>query len=230
MNKLLSFCFGLLLAVSAIAQEETPTANWPYLYPDFMEGELLRFNKNPNKARFNIHLNHSELHYLDKDGIIKESDVLGSTGLVIGNDAFRNVGGKMMKILAEAKGGFVVRETRANYAAIVRNDGAYGTTSLNSTTTKTFLYNENVINGYDGKLLTDVYADLHAMKEDSESLPVLINVYLVIGLDVIPANKKSVTSMCGVDKKAFKAFLKENRIDWDDPQDLVKVIDYVTAE
>ena len=228
MKKLLFSIIAMLMAVAASAQKDSPTTSWPYLYPDFMEGEL-EVRTKITKALVNIHLNLGALHYVE-DGKIKESSTIGITKLVIGEDVFRNVGGKMMKMLAEAEDGFVVEETRANYTAVVKKDGAYGTTALNSTTTKSFLYNENVLNGYNGYLMTDVYKDLHAMKDQSEKLPVLKNRYLVIGLDQIKADRQNVLDIDGLDKKAFKAFLKAEKIKWDDPQDLVKVIDFITAE
>ena len=228
MKKLLFSIIAILMAVAASAQKDSPTTSWPYLYPDFMEGEL-EVRTKITKALVNIHLNLGALHYVE-DGKIKESSTIGITKLVIGEDVFRNVGGKMMKMLAEAEDGFVVEETRANYTAVVKKDGAYGTTALNSTTTKSFLYNENVLNGYNGYLMTDVYKDLHAMKDQSETLPVLKNRYLVIGLDQIKADRQNGLDIEGLDKKAFKAFLKAEKIKWDDPQDLVKVIDFITAE
>jgi hypothetical protein len=36
--------------------------------------------------------------------------------------------------------------------------------------------------------------------------------------------------MEGLDKKAFKVFLKENDINWNKTEDLVKVLDYLTAK
>ena len=228
MKKLLFSIIAILMAVAASAQNDSPTTSWPYLYPGFMEGEL-EVRTKITKALVNIHLNLGALHYVE-DGKIKESSTIGITKLVIGEDVFRNVGGKMMKILAETEGGYVVEETRANYTAVVKKDGAYGTTALNSTTTKSFLYNENVLNGYNGYLMTDIYADLHAMKDQSETLPVLKNRYLVIGLDQIKADRQNVLDIAGLDKKAFKAFLKAEKIKWDNPQDLAKVIDFITAE
>ncbi len=225
MKKFLFMCAGTLVAVAAFAQE--PTTNWPYLYPEFKEGEL-NVRSKTEKALFNIHLDLGALHYVE-DGRIKEANVLNATTLVIGNDVFRNVAGKMLKVLARAQGGYIVEETRATYSAVVRNDGAYGTTALNSTTTKTFLYNENAINQYNGYLMTDVYKDLLAMRDDAEKLPVRKNLYIVIGMDQIPADKKSVASLSGLDKKALKAFLKSEKIDWNEIGDLVKVIDYIIA-
>jgi hypothetical protein len=135
----------------------------------------------------------------------------------------------MLKVLARAPGGYIVEEIRATYSAVVRNDGAYGTTSLNSTTTKTFLYNENAINQYDGYLMTDVYKDLLAMKDDSEKLPFRKSLYMVIGMEQVPAERKAVTSLEGLDRKALKAFLKSEKIDWNELADLVKVMDYIVA-
>ncbi len=229
MKKLLFLVIGILTAVSVYAQNDDPTVNWPYLYPDFMEGELHRTNKKPNKALFNINLNLSHAHYID-NGKIREVDTWGVTGLVIGEDIFHFVQGKMLKVLAQTEGGYVVEEKRANYSSVIKDDGAYGTSSLSSTTTKTYLYNGNAINQYDGFLLTDVYKDLHAMKDDSETLPVRTNMYLVIGQEMIPTNKKSVAAIEGVDKKEFNAFLKSNKIKWNDVDDLVKVLNFITAK
>ena len=228
MKRLLFSCICVLLAAVAVAQNEAPTTNWPYLYPDFMEGEILRTRGKAVKSMLNIHLNLGALHYVE-NGKIKEANTLGIDSITIGDDLFRNVGGKMLKVLAETEGGYVVEEARGNFTAVVRNDGAYGTTGLNSTTTKTFMYNENVVNAYNGYLLTDVYADLLAMKDQGEKLPVNRNMFLVIGLEQIPASKKNVADLDGLDKKAFKAFLKSEDIQWDDPQDLVKVIEYVKS-
>lgn len=228
MKRLLFSCICVLLAAVAVAQNEAPTTNWPYLYPEFKDGEIQRTRGKAVKSMLNIHLNLGALHYVE-NGKIKEANTLGIDSITIGEDLFRNVGGKMLKVLAETEGGYVVEEARGNFTAVVRDDGAYGTTGLNSTTTKTFLYNENVVNAYNGYLLTDVYADLLAMKDQGEKLPVNRNMYIVIGIEQIPASKKNVADLDGLDKKAFKAFLKSEDIQWDDPQDLVKVIEYIKS-
>ena len=228
MKRLLFLIIGILTAVSVYAQKEDPTVNWPYLYPEFMEGEVVLARNKRNKALFNIHLDIGALHYVE-DGRIRETSTMDIALLIIGDDVFRNVGGKMLKVLAETEGGYVVKECKGNFASVVKNEGAFGTTSLNSTTTKTFLYNENAVNAYNGYLMTDVYEDLLAMKDDAESLRVTESLSIVIGYEKIPANKNSVKALDGVDKKAFSAFLKSNKIKWDEPQDLIKVIEYLVS-
>lgn len=225
MKRLLLICIAALLAAVAVAQNVSPTVNWPYMYPDFVEGEMEKMGGQIEKGRYNIHLNVGALHYLN-DGTIKEHPTVGVKSMTIGDDVYRNVGGKMLKVLAQTEGGFVVMETLANFTGIISRDGAYGGAVANRD--KTFSHQEN--NGsFNGYLVTDNYKDLIAIKDDSDKVPVTRKIFIVIGHQMIFANKSTVIDMTGVDKKAFSAFLKSNDIKWKDPEDLVKVIDYITA-
>jgi hypothetical protein len=225
MKKLLLLCIAAFAAAVAVAQNVSPTVNWPYMYPDFVEGEMEKMGGQIEKGRYNIHLNVGALHYLN-DGTIKEHPTVGVKSMTIGDDVYRNVGGKMLKVLAQTEGGFVVMETLANFTGIISRDGAYGGAVANRD--KTFSHQEN--NGsFNGYLVTDNYKDLIAIKDDSDKVPVTRKIFIVIGHQMIFANKSTVIDMTGVDKKAFSAFLKSNDIKWKDPEDLVKIIDYITA-
>lgn len=222
MKRILHIFIAALLAVSASAQDEFPTLNWPYLYPDFMDGEVLYNGGKTGKVKCNIHLGMGALHVVDK-GNIGEASTIGIRQLVIGEDVLLNVAGRMMEVLASSENGVVVQETLANYSAVVRNDGAYGGSLSNAA--KGFSYDENI--GNYGYLVTNVYEDLFSIKNQAEELPVTQTMYIVIGNRQIQASRKSVSDLEGVDKKAFSAFLKANGIKWKDPQDLIKVVDYI---
>lgn len=225
MKKLLIICVAALSAAVVAAQNVSPTVNWPYMYPDFVEGEMEKMGGQFEKGRYNIHLNVGALHYLN-NGTIKEHPTVGIKSMTIGDDVYRNVGGKMLKVLAQTEGGFVVMETLANFTGIISRDGAYGGAVANRD--KTFSHQEN--NGsFNGYLITDKYEDLLAIKDDSDKVPVTKKIYIVIDNLLIFANKSSVIDMTGVDKKAFSAFLKSNQIKWKEPEDLVKIIDFITA-
>ena len=75
MKKILFLFIGILMAVDVFAQKDSPTANWPYLYPEFMEGELVRARNKRNKAQFNIHLDLGALHYVDTSWATRTEDV-----------------------------------------------------------------------------------------------------------------------------------------------------------
>lgn len=69
--------------------------------------------------------------------------------------------------------------------------------------------------------------ELKNSKEDGAVLPVITKVYLVLPRQVVFATKKDVSDIDGIDKKALSAFLKEKKIKWKNPQDLLVVLDYV---
>ena len=223
MKKILILLAATLFAANVMAQEE-PTVNWPYLYPDFIEGESLLIGGKTVTAKYNIHLGLGALHFVN-DGTIAESSVANILTITLGDQLLRNVGGKMLVVLAQAEGGLVVQETLADYSAIVRDDGAYGGSLSNAA--KGFSYDENY--GNYGYLVTNNYEDLLSIKNESEVLPVTKKTYLFINDNLIIASKKNVSALEGVDKKAFADYLKANKIDWKDPADLAKVIDFVTA-
>ena len=224
MKKLLFLFVTVFMTVAASAQDEMPTVNWPYLYPDFMQGELIHIGGGTFKGVYNIHLGQGTLHLVD-NGQIGEMSIQTVIKATLGEDTFRNVGGKMYKVLAEGMEGYVVMETLADYSAIVRNDGAYGGSLSNAA--KGFSYDENY--GNYSYLVTNNYADLLSIKNESEELPVIKNIYLVISNQLYQANKKSILTIEGVDKKSFTDFLKSNDIKWKDVKDLVKVVDYITS-
>lgn len=221
MKKLL-LMFVMLVGISAAAQDEVPTINWPYLYPDFLEGELRQNGGGVSEGLFNIHLGQGTLNMVTK-GNIGEVSSANVLYVKIGEDLFQNVGGKMMRVLAESEAGMVVEETLADYSAVTRNDGAYGGGMSNSA--KSFSYDENI--GNYAYLVTNVYEDLLSIKNNAEELPVNVQRYLLIKGSPVLATRRNVTGLDGMDKKAFSAFLKTEKIDWKDPQDLLKVLEYV---
>ena len=223
MKRLLFLFVGVLMAANALAQDATPTVNWPYLYPDFMEGELMRTRGKSSTAQYNIHLGLGVLHYVE-NGTIKEVPSVGVLNLTVGDDFFLNVGGKMLKVLAKVNDAYLVEERLANYSAVVSKTGAYGASV--SSHDKTY-FHERTNGSYNGYLVTDVYADLLALKSQSDKLPVIKHTYFVMGLQQVPANKKGVLAMDGIDKKAFNAFLKSEQIAWDKTEDLIKVLEYI---
>lgn len=212
-----------LFCGAAAAQDYTPTVNWPYVNPDFYDGVLRQMGNKLSKARFNVHLGQGALHILT-DGEIAEAAITDVLSVTISDEEFTNVGGKMMKVLAQSEKGFVVEERLADYSAVIRDEGgAYGGSNANAA--KGFSYDENY--GNYSYLITNNYEDLLSQKEYGEELPVNVQRYIVInGLPTL-AIRKNVAAMDGIDKKAFSEFLKVEKINWKDPQDVLKVIDFI---
>ena len=224
MKKTLLICFAaLLFSFAAFAQDYIPTVTWPYANPDFYDGEITFSNGKVSRSKLNVHLGQGALHFVDSKGMISETSTAGAVLIRIGDDEYNATTGKLMKVLAKSDKGLVLEERLANYSAITRNDGAYGGNSASYAQGRS--YDENY--GNYGYLVTNVYEDLYAQKEYGEELPVVVNRYFTIDGALVPALKKNVTALDGLDKKAFAAFLKEEKINWKDSQDLLKVLLYI---
>lgn len=93
MKKLLFLFVTALMGMTVFAQDEMPTVNWPYLYPDFIQGELMQIGGGTSKGQYNIHLGQGALHLVE-NGQIGEISVQTVMKVTIGEDVFRNVGGQ----------------------------------------------------------------------------------------------------------------------------------------
>lgn len=210
----------LLSATSLFAQYE-PTTTWPYLYPDFTEGELQMMQGAPKTGKYNVHLFEGTLHFIDGD-LIREAAASEVFSVRIGSDYFANVGGRMMKVLAKSDKGFVAQEAIADIAQLNNTGGAYGSSS-NSISTQAL----SSLEGIGGSRTNMNHMELKRSKGDGEVLPLNVKLYLVVPGYRIYAAKKDVSELQGIDKKELNSFLKEKQIKWKDPQSLLPLVDYI---
>jgi hypothetical protein len=74
------------------------------------------------------------------------------------------------------------------------------------------------------------HMELKNAKGEGSILPVIVKKYIVVvGMCPVYASRKDVLELPGLDKDLTKAFLKENKINWKDPQDLMKVHDFIAS-
>lgn len=207
---------------SILAQDHKPTTSWPYLYADFQQGQLKKNIGAPIDGTYNIHIHLGTLHYIE-DGMIRE--VLSSEvfSLKIGNDIYANVGGTIMKVLAQSDNGFIALETLVDMASLNATGGAYGSSS-NSIATQAL----SSMEGIGGSRSNMNHMELKNSKDEGQVLPVKEKIYLVFPDMNVYAAKKDVSEMRGVDKKALNDFLKDNKIKWKDPQSLILLLDYLS--
>lgn len=222
MKRQLFIALALILSLCKLsAQDYQPTTTWPYLYSDFTSGELQKYGGTATEGVYNVHLAKGSLHFV-QDGIIHEALSSEVFSVRIGKDYYASVGGTIMKVLARSDNGFIAEESLADYAALNNTGGAYGSSS-NSISTQAL----SSLEGIGGNRTNMNHMELKNSKEDGETLPVITKTYLVLPGMVIFAAKRDVNEVEGVDKKAMAAFLKENKIKWKNPQDLLKVLDYI---
>lgn len=223
MKRFSAFLACALLTVCAAAQSYSPTTTWPYLYSDFTEGEIQTQDGAKKSALLNVSLVRSTLHYIDKE-YIKELANGSVYSARIGNDYFINAAGRLMKILAQNDNGYVAESTEIDMARLNSTEAAYGSSS---TTLGTM-----ALTSLEGIGATNSNSSLNHMelknsKEDGKTLPLIQKKYIFVNGKCIYATKKDVSAVA--DPASFKAFLKENKVKWNNPQSLLGVVDYLAT-
>ena len=224
MRRTILSAFVLILSLYGIsAQNYKPTTRWPYLYEDFQAGERKKNVGAPIEGTYNIHILLGTLHFIE-DGMIREALPSEVFSVKIGNDYYANVCGTIMKVLAKSDNGFIAKESLADIAALNNTGGAYGSSS-NSIATQAL----SSMEGIGGTRSNMNHMELKNSKDEGQILPLKEKLYLVLPDNVVFAARKDVSEMYGLDKKALNAFLKENKIKWQDPQSLIILLDYLST-
>ena len=217
---LLSACvLGCIVSRPASAQD--PTTNWPYLFPAFESGAVAFRGADSKQYLLNVHLRHGQLHYLNDEGTIMEANLMEVEGAEIGGTAFLNVGGEMMQVVSKSESGCVVAEKLGDYDALLETGGAYGTSSVTSATRKlSSIDTDNQIN--------QNHMLLQQSRENGEALDIISKYYLFYEGNKVKADKREVEKIIPDNRKAeWKAWSKDNKIKWNQPESLQKVVDFL---
>ena len=223
MKRFLLILALVLAAVAVSAQGYKPTTTWPYLYSDFTEGEILSKEGISKKAMLNVHVLRATLHYIDGE-MIKELAPGQAFSARIGEDYYINASGRMMKILAQNDNGYVAEGVEIDMVKLNSTEAAYG---ASSTTLGTMALSSLEGIGATNSSTNMNHMELKAGKENGQTLTLIAKKYLFVKKICIYATKRDVGDM--VDAAAWKAFLKENKVKWNNPQSLLGVVDFIAA-
>lgn len=220
--KTISITAGILLATifNSAAQSFEPTTTWPYIYPDFTQGKLVMTTGKTLTGQYNICLDGSTLHFIEGE-MVKQASTLDIASVQIGTEIYVNAGGKMMKTVGKAEKGVVAVESIIDMAKLNETGGAYGSSSSSNATTAL-----SSLEGIGGRANMN-HMELKNAKESGKVLPLITKYYLVFNGKTVPATKKDIDELEGVDKDALKNYYKSNKIKWRDPASLCSLIDYL---
>ncbi|MGN0195548.1 MAG: hypothetical protein ACI4AE_03730 [Candidatus Cryptobacteroides sp.] len=219
-----SLLFVFCLLVPAGAQNDyQPTSTWPYVYPDFMSGQMLTPKGKVREGFYNVHLQFGTLHFVDGEMVreVPREEVLSVT---IGADSFVLVEGKLMKVVAAGENGFVAEDYTIDFATLNSTGGAYGSSS-NSIATQAL----SSLEGVGGTRSNMNHMELKAGKDEGKVLPLIKKLYIVTKSTVVYASKKDVADL-GIDPAELKAFYKANKIKWKEPDSLLKLADFLSTK
>lgn len=223
--KTISITVAMFLGVmsNSVAQSFEPTTSWPYIYPDFIQGQLIMTSGKTLTGLYNICLEGSTLHFIEGE-MVKEASTLDIISVQIGNDIYVNAGGKIIKTVGKAEKGVVAVENIIDMAKLNETGGAYGSSSSTNATMSL-----SSLEGIGGRANMN-HMELKNAKESGRVLPIITKYYLVFNGKSVPANKKDIDALEGIDKDALKSYYKSNKIKWRDPASLCSLIDFIAKQ
>lgn len=215
---------SLLMLSATVSKAQSPTTTYPYLYPTFVEGQVILSGGKEEQRKMNVHLRYDNLHYID-EGIVKSAFLTDVLAVEIGNDVFLPMGGQMFRVAAKDEKGFVLEEIIGDFEASVESGGAYGTSSTTSATMKLSSVQSD-------SQLGQTYMNILNEKSQGVELRVETRLWLYTSSGLkVRATKKEVGESLGEDNSAeWKAFLKTHKIKWKEAQSLLQVVDYLSEK
>ena len=210
--------------VPAFSQSFSPRETWPFLYEEFMSGATrTKDGALVTESRFNITAHDGSLLYIGKDEKIMKADMSRVYTAKLGDDVFLNVSGKMYKLLSETEYGAVLKGVEIDFEEQSKVSIGYG---INSSTASA----QGLAILMDGRFdtLGKNLQQTENEKNTGEILPLRENYFFFFEGRLIPAKKQEILDMPGIDKKATKAFFKQEKIRWKDTASLEKVLVFLS--
>ena len=216
---LVSLFFGLALG----AAEYVPTTSWPYVYEEFTPGRIKTHQDTDiSYDKLNINLISGRVHYVE-DGVIMQADINTIALLVIGDDSYMCVGGRMMKVLKNSASSAVLLRVTIDTDAMNRADIGYGKSSIASTSNLSLTALSSGMDYSVNRSLDDL------LQERSEGEPLELREVLGVYYrgTFVPASRADVMKIPGIDKDAVKQFIKTGKIKFGKIDDLARLADFL---
>jgi len=211
----------ILILLSAVVSAQEPTTKWPYLFPEFRSGVVELAEGTSRTYQLNMHLRHGQLHFLDSDGVIRETPIDEVLAAKVGQDRFLQVQGEMMRVVAQSEHGCVVEEVLGDFAALQETGGAYGASSQTSATRRlSSIYTDGQIN--------QNHVILMQSRSDGKMLDLIKTYYFVYPGHVLNASRSGVESSIPADRLPdWKAWGKSHKVKWNRPESMLSVLEFL---
>ncbi len=216
------------MSTALFAQEDgfayKPTETWPYEFSSFTNGTiLLKGNTDGLTKEMNICLADGNVHYVE-NGEILAADLSTVLYVEIAGRTFLHAADGMMEILAQNANGYVLNSKTLDLSPTDGVDIGYGIVTSTVAAKNVDLTMSSALGT--AMIHAKVVEKLNE-KDSGAPLKLMERLILKIGNQLIPATKKDVQDVTS--KEALSAFLKSNKIKWNNSQSLLQVVDFVSA-
>lgn len=222
-TRVLTLIAVVLLSASSWMSAQPYTTTWPYLYSDFQDGVIYMTGGQKIYHKLNVHLMRGRLHYLD-NGVVKEAFAGDIFYAEIGpdSDKFMVVNGDMMKVVAEQPNGFVADHITGDFEALMVGTGAYGMQA-----------NTEAVQSYSSLNIQGAVNVNHMLlleeKGEGREFDLKHQLFIVTGGKVYRAVRSDIEKVLPKEDRAeFKAYVKQHKIKWKDPEKLLVLVDFLS--
>lgn len=221
-TKVLALIAVMLLSLPTWMSAQPYTTTWPYLYSDFQDGVIYMTGGQKIYHKLNVHLLKGRLHYLDND-VVKEaySGDIFYAEIGPGSDKFMVVNGDMMKVVAEKPEGFVADHITGDFDALMVGTGAYGMQA-----------NTEAVQSYSSLNIQGAVNVNHMLllqeKQSGREFDLKHQLFVVTAGKVYRAVRSDIEkTLPKEDRAAFRAYVKQHKIKWNDPEKLLLLVDFL---
>lgn len=217
-------CLTATLATAQFTHEYEPSTGWPYLYEDFKDAIVYYHNSNPESAKINVHLLNNALHFTDGDKIMIVRDANRIDSVVCADKTvLLRKASLYVEVVAQTTRIIIGHTCEGDLHALDDNNGAYGTATSTGATQNVSSFKDH------GNVAAWQYKDMIADRRNTRTLPTIKRtVFIIDNREMCHANKNGVNKILDKEqKKAFKTFLKENKIKWKNTDHLILVAQFL---
>ena len=209
MKKMITALVLMCTTLIGFADKYTPTEGWPYLYSDFVPAIVYYKGGKCESANINVHLLSNKLHFTDGENIMIVRNALQIDSVVCESGiTLLYKGNKYVEKLAQSKYIVVGRTCEIDINSLNDSGGAYGISTTSAATQNVASFSDH------GNMAAQRYNDMIADRHNNR--------------EICHANKSGINDILDKEqRKAFKAFLKANKIKWKESESLLLVAQYL---
>lgn len=221
-----ALAMAALAACAQYSNEYTPTSGWPYLFEDFKPAIVYYNNNKPESAKVNVHLMNNELHFTDGEKIMIVHDAQRIDSVVCEDNTvlLRKINlyirqtGKTERVV-------IGRTCEGDLHAFDDSNGAYGMQTSTGATQRVASFSDH------GNMAALRYREMIDNRHDTSVLPTTKKTIFIIDDRIVcHATKNGINKILDKEqKKAFKGFLKANKVDWKKVDDLLLTAQFLES-
>lgn len=216
-------------------QDYEPTLNWPFLLDDFYQSTIIMGTDTVCKTRVNYHLRSEALYCINDEGKIARVILPNMNCVLINNNVYRFVNGKLMLQLHAEEGALLLDLEYIDFDLMTAGYNQGHALYARSYSDHNMLANRNDHINLSALHMkgefNERYAELKSTWYDGEKLPIKHRYFFMINGKVSKASQSDCYDLLDTaGQQQFKAFLKSKKPKWRKKEDLIAIAQFLKTQ